>query len=162
MRGSPLAVKPGDATHRRWVNLPDDHHGARLVGVVRDLRVAGRVEAVVGDDVDAVSGQDLTVGVLVAGAGVDARVGQLQALNQQSSLHVDGAVIVVARRELGTRGDEKQLEDVTEHFYYSFSSLIFETIFLQSCTHQPQNLTPYQQIIHLQTLSASSHKPSFE
>ena len=73
---------------------------ARLVGAVA-LLVAGWMEAVVGDDVDAVSGQDLTVGVLVAGAGVDACVGQLQALNQQPSLHVEGTA-VVALREVRT------------------------------------------------------------
>lgn len=74
-----------------------DHRG---VGAVV-LLVAGWMEAVVGDDVNAVSGQDLAVGVLVAGAGVDACVSQLQALNQQPSLHVDGAG-VTALRELRT------------------------------------------------------------
>lgn len=100
IRGPHLAVKPSDPCCC-WVNLPDDHR-AGLVGVVRVLLVAGWMETVVGDDVDAVSGQDLTVGVLVAGAGVDACVCQLQALNQQPSLHVKGAV-VIALRELGTR-----------------------------------------------------------
>lgn len=44
--------------------------------------VAARVETVVGDDVNSVSDQDLAVGVLVARAGVQARVGQLQVLKQ--------------------------------------------------------------------------------
>lgn len=63
------------------------------------LLVAGCVHAAVGDDVKAVPDQDLVVGVLAAGAGVDACIGQLQALNQQTPLHVEGAVVTV--RELG-------------------------------------------------------------
>lgn len=63
------------------------------------LHVASWVEAVLGDNANAVSSQDLGVGVLVAGAGVKARVGLFQVLNEQASLHVEGAV-VVALREL--------------------------------------------------------------
>lgn len=99
---------------RRWMRgpwlpqKPSDHYPGRpgppVVWTVV-LQVAGWVEAVVGDDVNAVSGQDLAVGVLVAGAGVEACVSQLQALNQQPPLHVEGAV-VIALRELrgGQRG----------------------------------------------------------
>lgn len=68
--------------------------------VVRDELEAGGVEAVVGDDVKAVSGQHLAVGVLVAGAGVEACIGLLQPLNQQPPLHVDCAVVVTLT-ELG-------------------------------------------------------------
>lgn len=59
------------------------------------------VEAVVGDDVDAVSGQDLSVGVIMAGAGVDAGVGELQTLKQQTPLHVEGASITILRERAG-------------------------------------------------------------
>lgn len=52
----------------------------------------------VGDDVNAVSGQDLAVGVLMAAAGVDACVSQLQALNQQTTLHVERAVVIAVRK----------------------------------------------------------------
>lgn len=63
------------------------------------LHVASWVEAVLRDNANAVSSQDLGVGVLTAGAGVKARVGLFQLLNEQASLHVEGAV-VVALREL--------------------------------------------------------------
>lgn len=90
MRRARLAEKPGDPGR---ADLPDDH---RVVGAVV-LLVAGWVEAVVGDNVKTVSGQDLAVGVLLAAAGVEACVGQLQALNQQPSLHVDGARVITLR-----------------------------------------------------------------
>lgn len=68
----------------------------RVVGVEGVLG-PGRVEAVVGNDVEAVAGQDLPVRVLMAGAGIEARVGPLQALDQQPPLHVDGASVVRVR-----------------------------------------------------------------
>ena len=71
------------------------------------LLVAGWVEAVVGDDVNAVSDQDLGVGVLLAGAGVEACVSQLQALNQQPSFHVEG-VVVVTPAKLKEKKTEKR------------------------------------------------------
>lgn len=77
MRGSRLAKKPRNTS---CANLPKDYR-PRVVRVVV-LLVAGWVEAVVGDNVNTVSGQDLAVGVLVAGAGVEACVSQLQVLNQ--------------------------------------------------------------------------------
>ncbi len=93
MRGSRLAEKPSNSS---WANLPNDYRPRVVRAVV--LLVAGWVEAVVGDNVNTISGQDLAVGVLVAGAGVESCVSQLQALNQQPPLHVKGAVVVVLRK----------------------------------------------------------------
>lgn len=60
------------------------------------------MQAAAGDDMKSVPDQDLGVGVLVAGAGVDACIGQLQLLNQQTPLHVE--VAAVSLRELGGGG----------------------------------------------------------
>lgn len=58
-------------------DLSDVHVVVGAVG----LLVAGWVQGLTGDDVNTVSGQDLAVGVLVAGAGVEAGVGQFEVLN---------------------------------------------------------------------------------
>lgn len=107
-----LTEKPSDSAR---ADLPYDH-GARLVLAV-GLLGAGWVEAVVGDDVNAVSGQNLAVGVLLAGAGVEACVRQLQALNQQPSLHVEG-VAVVTPRELKDKKTEKRTMFMSAHSCY--------------------------------------------
>lgn len=76
MRGPCLAEQPSKA-YPCWVNPSVDH---RAQSRSRGRLVSGRVEAVVGDDMEVVSSQDLSVRVLVTGAGVEARVSQLQAL----------------------------------------------------------------------------------
>lgn len=53
----------------------------------------GWVETAFGDDMEAVPGQDLAVGVVVAGADVEANVWQLQTLNQQPPLRLLEAFI---------------------------------------------------------------------
>lgn len=111
MRGPRLAEKPGNPCPG-LVDLPEDH-GARLVRAVA-LLVAGWVEAVVGDNVNTVLGQDLDVGVLVAGARVEANVSQLQALNQQPPLHVEEAVLI-APRDL--RAGESHRAEVSLKYY---------------------------------------------
>lgn len=92
MRSPSPAEKPSNPDP----SLADVPEGHVVVGAV-DLLVAGWVQAVTGDDVNTVSGQDLTVGVLVAGAGVEAGVRQFKALNQQPTLHVEGAVVIAVR-----------------------------------------------------------------
>lgn len=87
MGSAQLAEEPGLA------DLPD---ARRVVGV---LLVVVWDEAVSGNNVNAVSGQDLDVGVLLAGAGVQACVGQLQALNQQPSFHVEAAGVFSLREK---------------------------------------------------------------
>lgn len=68
------------------------------------LQVVRGAETVVGDDVEAVPGQNQTVGVLVAGAGVEAGVGRVQALNQQPSAQGQEPVFSVLRK----LGDERR------------------------------------------------------
>ncbi len=73
------------------------------------LLVAGWVEAVVGDNVNTVSGEDLAVGVLMAGAGVEACVSQPQVLNQQTPFHVEGASVIILRElRAGERETKRQ------------------------------------------------------
>lgn len=104
MRGPRLAEEPcAAAAAPGWAGLP-------VAGAVV-LLVAVWVEAVVGDDVHAVPGQDLAVGVLEAGAGVEARVSQLQALDQQPAPHVEGAV-AIALRELAKEEEEDDVQAV--------------------------------------------------
>lgn len=75
--------------------------------MVKVLLVAGWMKAVVGDDVNSVPAKDLAVEALLSGAGVEGCVSQLQALNQQPSLHVEEAVLISQRK---LRGREKMLE----------------------------------------------------
>lgn len=85
--------------------------GRKLLGgpgvpQTRSRGVRRAAQAAAGDDVDAVAGQHLAVGVLVAGAGVEARVGRLQALDQQPPPGVEETAILAALTELsGERGD---------------------------------------------------------
>lgn len=92
----PPAEKPGSSDPSR-ARVPQ---GDVMVWAVV-LMVAGLVEAVIGDNVKMVSDQDLAVGVLQAGARVDTRVRELQALDQQTVLHVEGAVVITGRELFG-------------------------------------------------------------
>jgi len=98
MRGPRLAQKPGAPC--------SDRAGLPQVARAVELRIAGREETVVGDDVNVVPSQNLPVGVLVADAGVEAGVGRLRALKQQPPLLVEEAVVALRRQR--RRGRFKQ------------------------------------------------------
>lgn len=93
-RTARLAQEPRESSSSRAG--PGQARGGGGVTVV--LQVVRGVETMVGDDVKAIPGQNQAVGVLVAGAGVEASVGQVQALNQQPSLQGQEPVFRVLRK----------------------------------------------------------------
>lgn len=83
----------------------------------------------VGDDVQVVSGQDLGVGVLLAGAGVQALIALIQALDQQPSLHEEGTIIVTLRKLRAERGGEQVWRDEEVSRYLIDSVVITGSVY---------------------------------
>lgn len=121
-----MAKKPS-STYTCWAILTDDHRTWVVRAVV--LLVEGWVQAVVGDDVNAVSGKDMAVGVLVAGTGVDAHISQLQALNQQTSLHLEETVVALRELRGGERVTKRRRKDYVQVVKFKFTHFSFTCTF---------------------------------